>query len=249
MSESTRNDAMINGQCRVLASALTWPVEKSKLLYQGGSSNAYAVFTDLRKVRFTHHALGILSSATQRGGSAFLMFQIQSIVYPHVVDVAPSIHANNALAGFLAGILTAPFHTYWEIIKVRGMLPCRYTYLVSLRPMMARHAVFDGTFFGVNSYVGEYYQKHHHNNNTNTGIRFAIAAASASFTNLLFDVWKTRQMTLYPRIVPLWQVCASISFGPFVKNYLVKGTDLTLNWFAVGCIKDALFPTTNNNNK
>jgi len=237
-------EALLNGQSRMVASVLTWPVEKSKLLYQGGSR---AVLRDLTSLRTGHHLMGMASSAAQRGGSAFFMFQIQGLVYPLASrGLTPSLHVDQAMAGALAGSIAAPLHAYWELIKVRGSFPSSRAYWISLRPMLARHSVFDGAFFGVNSCCvaasedGDRRQRRYPHFN-HAGFRFALAAASASFANLVFDVWKTRQMREFPTVVPLRSVMAGMTVGSYARNYLLKGADLTVNWFAVGCIKEALF--------
>lgn len=228
-------DALSNGLSRVLASMITWPVEKSKLLYQAGVNNSPSgVWRDLTRLDMKIHIMGMSSSGCQRGGSAFIMFALQSQAYRLTHQATSSSPMNHALAGTLAGAMSAPFHTYWEIIKVRHELPCRRLYLTCLQPMILRHAVFDGTFFGVNALLLSEHQY-------TTGIRFAAAAASASLMNLVFDVWKTRQMAHFPHNVSLRQVFQSMTRRVFLTNYLVKGTDLALNWFVVGCLKEFLF--------
>jgi len=188
-----------------------------------------------------------MASACQRGGAAFLMFQLQASALPIVDGFSRNRHLDQALAGALAGLVTSPFHTVWEYAKINGTLPPnRAAYLVSLKPMMLRHAVFDATFFGSNSLCCS-----ENPNLSHAGVRFAVSAATASFANLLFDVWKTRQMKQVgmarglgggvPRALPLRSVVATMTLSGFLRNYLVKGTDLTANWFAVGCVKEALF--------
>lgn len=140
---------------------------------------------------------------------------------------------DQALAGAPGGTLSAPFHTYFELIKVRGHIPCVIAYFMPLRPMMMRHAVFYGTFFWINAGLAQH--------EYSAGIRFATAAATASFTNLLLDVWKTRQMAQFPRPVRFLSVVSSLRPTTFLSNYIVKGTDLTIHWFAVGCLKEAFF--------
>jgi hypothetical protein len=305
--------------CRMIASVITWPVEKSKLLYQGGivgggsgsssslSSSAAAKATSgsgslgggarggaptannfllLRNVvkRFfeipaTQHGVGMISSAIQRGGSAFFMFTCQSQVYNWTEGMSRSHIVDHCFAGFISGAITAPFHTYWELAKVRGGLPSSFTmYRSALLPMILRHAVFDGVFFGVSAAcdVNERHtlienSSNNDNNSTNTnryvttttssissprenegedpttilshsGVKFGLAAATASFANLLFDVWKTRRMELFPqRVGFMTGVVQTMKVSSFLTNYLIKGTDLTVNWFVVGCLKDHVF--------
>jgi hypothetical protein len=223
-------EAFVNSQSRMLASALTWPIEKSKLVHQGGGK----IHQVMLKLPLAQHATGMLSSGLQRGGSAFLMFYLQSHIYQTTKGSTSSHVADQALAGALSGTLSAPFHTFWELIKVRGTMPCRGSYTTCLTPMIYRHAIFDATFFGVHSSLEGY--------TPSSGVRFAAAAAASSFTNLIWDVWKTRQMQDYPVRISLRGVVVTMKWRSFLSNYLVKGTDLTANWFIVGCVKDFLFP-------
>ena len=218
----------MSGLSRAIASPLTWPVEKSKLLYQGGNRT---VIKSLVSLPTRHHGLGMMSSASQRGGSAFIMFQLQAFVYRATEGRTSSRVTDQAIAGFLSGMLSAPFHTYWELIKIRGKAPCIGSCWTSLKPMALRNAVFDGTFFGMNTLLED----------RHAGVRFGIAAATASLANLVFDVWKTLQMKHYPTRVYLRGVIVDMRWNSFLMNYLVKGTDLCVNWFAVGCIKDTFF--------
>ena len=228
-------EAFLNTYARIGASVLTWPIEKAKLLYQGGVHGGN-IFHRLTYLPVNQHAMGMLSSALQRGGSAFFMFYGQSHMYGLTKGSTDSMVLDQAFAGGLSGTLTAPFHTYWELIKVRGGLPCSRSYKMCLYPMAFRHAIFDATFFGVNSAVG---QEEYH-----SSIRFALAAASASCMNLLWDVWKTRQMEAFPKRVRFASIFWNMKWRSFVRNYLVKGTDLTANWFVVGCLKEQLFSAT-----
>ena len=97
--------------------------------------------------------------------------------------------------------------------------------------MAFRNAVFDGTFFGMNTLLEDQH----------AGVRFGIAAATSSLVNLVFDVWKTLQMKHYPTRVYLRGVIVDLRWSSFLMNYMVKGTDLSVNWLAVGCIKEAFF--------
>lgn len=242
-------EAFINTYARIGASALTWPIEKTKLLYQGSSTTPTSansasitgrqscnmIINRLIQLPIQQHMMGIVSSGLQRGGSAFFMFYTQSQILQYTNQVTPSPVLDQAIAGGVSGAITAPFHTYWELIKVRGTMPSFGAYRTCLYPMLFRHAIFDATFFGVNTAVGT--------DTTHAGVRFALAAASASFMNLIWDVWKTRQMEYYPKRVWLAQgVLASMTMRSLLSNYLVKGTDLTANWFAVGCFKEIFFP-------
>lgn len=285
------DEARQSAIARFWASAATWPVEKSKLIYQGrrqdrtlnpnlsmmkenagnkkewaqnykrtrryqaSSHSSFSSSVRDVKERFVslpmkHHLLGVISSSMQRGGSAFLMFYSQSHVHQVTKGMTGYNNCDHAMAGALSGLLSAPFHTYWELIKVRGAIPNTIqSYLVCLRPMLWRHSVFDGTFFGVNAFVSDVQQRQMQEENSSypssSGFRFALSAASASFANLWFDVWKTRQMKAYPKRVHLYRsilVPMHMMTKSFWSNYLVKGTDLSVNWFVVGCIKDYLFP-------
>ena len=276
------DEARQNAVARFWASATTWPVEKSKLIYQGRRQNNAQQTTSvpsmekvtnenswkrdrqhqtqsssLSQVRYVtqrfvslplkHHVLGVTSSGLQRGGSAFLMFYAQSHVYEVTTGMTGYACSDHAVAGALSGLLSAPFHTYWELIKVRGTIPNALScYFICLGPMLLRHGVFDGTFFGVNSYLLDQQRQDNSNLPKSSGFRFAMAAASASFTNLWFDIWKTLQMKLYPKRMRLYRgvmIPMHWMTRSFWSNYLVKGTDLTVNWFAVGCLKDYLFPS------
>jgi hypothetical protein len=222
-------EAFVNSHSRMLASVLTWPIEKSKLVYQGGGQ-----IHQVLKLPLAQHASGMISSGLQRGGSAFLMFYLQSNIYQATKGGTSSHVADQALAGALSGALSAPFHTFWELIKVRGTMPCQGSYITCLTPMVCRHVVFDATFFGVHSSLEGY--------TSSSGLRFAAAAALSSFTNLVWDVWKTRQMQDYPVRISFRGVVVTMKWRSFLSNYLVKATDLTANWFVVGCVKDFLFP-------
>jgi hypothetical protein len=347
------DDALRNSYARMAASAMTWPIEKCKLLYQaqsmssssssstssaaiqnaptrtcpqatanpvvggGAATNrisiiniggAVTVANRFVTLPWTHHVMGITSSALQRGGSAFFMFYAQSTIYDHVLtwrthplttttsddEHGPLSHqhqqqhhqqqqynnnnnnnfiGNQALAGFLSGMITAPFHTYWELIKVRGTFPTHRLYLLALPPMICRHAIFDGIFFGTQATlvhlaatgsrvptsdvapqkVGEdeggtggwtTTTQVAQQLSSSSGIRFGLSAALASMGNLLWDVWKTRQMSV-PSAIPstslrrtplrrvffLRDVVGTMTVPSFWRQYLVKGTDLTANWF------------------
>ena len=216
-----------NSQARMVASALTWPVEKSKLLFQ-----ASRPVSSFWKLPLRHHVMGMVSSSLQRGGSAFLMFYTQSKLSNVLHSTTSSPVVNQSLAGALGGTVSAPFHTYWELIKVRGTLPSFKIYHLSLVPMLFRHGVFDGTFFAVHALCPSDY---------GSGVRFAASAATASFTNLVFDVWKTRGMQEFPKHVRFRAVVKSLPPRVFLANYVVKGAELSTNWFVVGCIKDHCF--------
>jgi hypothetical protein len=102
---------------------------------------------------------------------------------------------------------------------------------MSLRPMMLRHGVFDCTFFTSNSFF----------ENLKSSDRFCIAAATASFTNLFFDIWKTQQMTHAPHRVAFGYILSSFTVSRFISNYAVKGADLSANWYVTGLVKDNFF--------
>jgi hypothetical protein len=253
-----KDEALRNSLARFGASLLTWPIEKSKLIFQGQRHSLplpqgqqqqryiAAVAKSFRSIPLNQHLMGMLSSGLQRGGSAFIMFYAQSHVYRVTTGTMPSPTLDHAMAGALSGALSAPFHTYWELIKVRGSLPTTWSsYTMCLRPMVLRHGIFDATFFGVTTHL-LLLERDNGYSVSSSGIRFAVAAATASFTNLWFDVWKTRQMQHAPktRIRLFRGVILPMHWGStnFWSNYLVKGTDLTVNWFVVGCFKDILFP-------
>jgi len=207
-----------------------------------------------------NHIMGMASSSLQRGGSAFLMFHLQGHAYQWTCGISPKAGSpriantvDHTIAGALSGALSAPFHTVWELIKVRGtwhassqnrdsksilrlLLPPDHAfqmYRSCLLPMICRHAIFDATFFGVNASLSQ--------SSFSSAQRFALGAASASFTNLLWDVWKTRKMEAYPKNIRFIEVARSFRLRTFFAHYLVKGTDLTANWFAVGYVKDRMY--------
>lgn len=245
------------------ASALTWPIEKSKLLYQGGgtTTNASGVVRRLIALPLPQHALGMLSSSFQRGGSAFFMFACQQQIYTTFIGTSspPSPSSslksvlNHMLAGAVSGALTAPFHTYWELAKVRGhLLYFNNTsnngwklYQTCLVPMIFRHAIFDGVFFGVSTasdVLGQQDDNGSNNFMSHAGVKFGLSAATASLANLVWDVWKTRRMEAFPmRIGFVTGVLQTMTLKSFLLNYAVKGTDLTVNWFVVGCLKEHNF--------
>jgi hypothetical protein len=172
------------------------------------------------------------ASCTQRGGSAFLMFFMQENINVYTAGTTPYTPINEAIAGATAGVVSAPFHTYWELMKVQIGKPVTFAaYKAALLPMVLRHSVFDGTFFFVNEICSEY----------SSAIKFGASAATASFCNLIFDVWKTQRMHRFPQRTSLWFVLSSLRVSNFASNYLVKGFDLTLNWCVVGLIKDKYF--------
>lgn len=217
-----------NALCRCLASFLTWPIEKSKLIYQ---AEGMPIVSRLIVIPTASHIRGALASCAQRGGSAFLMFFIQGKMNVYTSSISISKSVNEAVAGALAGLISAPFHTYWELMKIRlGQPVTMSSYRAALLPMMLRHSVFDGSFFYVNDLFSDY----------SSATRFGLAAASASFCNLIFDVWKTQRMHRYPQHTPLFRVLASLRISTFLSNYVVKGIDLTANWTVVGIIKDSL---------
>lgn len=218
--------AQTNSIARFCASAITWPVEKTKLNFQGGLTPLSAARA-MASLSMKQHSFGMAASSLQRGGSAFLMFYTQSSVYKYTRGVSGRKFTDEALAGALSGAISAPFHTFWEIIKVKGVAPTLQSLKLSLFPMLLRHSVFDATFFAVYSLFEDY----------SSGIRFALAGASGSCTNLLFDLWKTRQMESAVK-VPLFRVYKSLTIGSFALQYLVKGSELAINWFVVGCVKE-----------
>lgn len=331
-------EALRNSYARMAASALTWPIEKCKLIFQaqstttsssslpslpstsisttgihnatttktrtfpppGGNRNSSNALIGVARrfvsLPWTHHIIGISSSSVQRGGSAFLMFYVQSSIYDNTIIRRPSHdqqriqqheHCNGnyhyicdqTVAGVFSGMVTAPFHTYWELIKVRGSLPTSTRmYVLALLPMTYRHAIFDGLFFGTQATLTQLggvkpqplgvSQVHPsdvvtpekvqevggwnadmvlHQLSSSSGVRFGISAAVASLGNLLWDVWKTRQMsvpsTLTPstvlskighpirRIYFFRDIVQTMTVQCFWRQYLVKGTDLTANWF------------------
>ena len=127
-------------------------------------------------------------------------------------------------------------------------------YKTALYPMILRHAIIDGVFFGVFTACDVWSKDLHHDDQqrkytsmmsgvlSHSGFKFGLAAASASFVNLLFDVWKTRTMQSFPtRVQFVRGVVYTMTPASFLSNYLVKGTDLTVNWFVVGCLKDHVF--------
>jgi len=230
---------------RMAASALTWPVEKSKLIFQGASQQRATIGSVMRRLLATsptNHVLGMTSSGLQRGMSAYFMFYFQGHTYGAVKGTTGMYAADQALAGAVSGTMTAPIHTVWELIKVRGSavgkawkLPKHslHMYSTCLVPMVCRHGIFDGIFFGVTAVIAPYSES--------SGIRFAAAAATASFANLLWDVWKTQQMQEYPKRISFRQIVRPLTWRGFLAQYIVKGVDLTANWFAVGVIKDRYF--------
>ena len=157
------------------------------------------------------------------------MFFIQGELKEYTSGITRFESINEAAAGVMAGVVSAPFHTYWELMKVRTGCPvCIQSYKVALLPMILRHSVFDGTFFFVNDIFSNY----------SSAVRFGTAAASASFCNLLFDVWKTQRMHRFPRHTSFYSVLSTLRFSTFLSNYAVKGIDLSFNWFVVGLVKD-----------
>lgn len=174
----------------------------------------------------------ISASCTQRGSSAFLMFYLQDEINVVTQDVTRFKAVNEGVAGLLAGVVSGPFHAYWELMKVRIGQPINMpVYRAALAPMILRHGVFDGSFFFVNELLSGY----------SSAIKFASAAASASFFNLVFDVWKTQRMHRFPQPTSFWFVLSSIRFSSFASNYAIKGVDLSFNWFVVGIMKDHFF--------
>mmetsp|Transcript_23468 Transcript_23468/g.34634 ORF Transcript_23468/g.34634 Transcript_23468/m.34634 type:complete len:234 (-) Transcript_23468:314-1015(-) len=215
-----------NATCRFSASFFTWPVEKSKLIFQ---AEGVPVFSRLFAIPLRSHLQGALASCTQRGSSAFLMFYLQHEINIITNNVTPYKALDEGLAGVLAGLVSGPFHTYWELMKVRIGQPVTIpVYRAALAPMMLRHGVFDGSFFFVNEILSEY----------SSAVRFSSAAAAASFCNLVFDVWKTQRMHRFPQPTSFWFVVSSMRMSSFLSNYAIKGLDLSFNWFMVGLIKD-----------
>jgi hypothetical protein len=229
-SNDTDNEASINAKSRFFASGITWPVEKSKLLYQGGvpARKLLPIFSSLS---FSHQITGIASSCIQRGVSAWIMFDLQRRIKSSTDKVTPFPVINDGIAGALAGTISAPFHTFWELLKVTGRIFTIQSYFVALKPMLFRHGVFDMSFFATTKYF----------ENESSSVKFALAAAFASFSNLLFDVWKTQQMEQFPKRVDFKSVLKELASRRYGSNYLMKGTDLSVNWFVVGIIKDHFF--------
>lgn len=183
------------------------------------------------KLSISSHGYGMISSSVQRGSSAYVMFYAQSKFTNITCGLTRRKEFDEGIAGFLSGVTSSPFHTYWELIKVTGKFPCSNSFLRSLKPMMFRHGVFDCIFFTVNkSLEGQH-----------SSLRFAISAATASFVNLMFDVWKTRQMEQFPKKVDLTSILKSFTVRSYFSNYFIKGIDLSFNWFIVGILKEILY--------
>lgn len=160
------------------------------------------------------------------------MFFVQGKLKLYTADTTRYAHVNEALAGAMSGAMSAPFHTYWELMKVQMGTPVTLqAYKTAILPMVLRHSVFDGTFFFVNDVFGDY----------SSAVKFGAAAASASFCNLVFDVWKTQRMHRFPQKTSFWFFLSSLRMSSFASNYFVKGVDLSVNWYMVGLIKDSFF--------
>lgn len=219
-----------NALCRFCASFVTWPIEKSKLIFQ---AQGLPILSRLISLPLRHHLQGAVASCTQRGGSGFLMFFIQGHLNGFTSESTSYKPVNEAIAGGMAGLVSAPFHTYWELMKVQIGKPVTIqAYKTALFPMIMRHSVFDGTFFFVNDVLSGY----------SSAVKFGTAAATASFCNLVFDVWKTQRMHRFPQKTSFWFMLSSLRLSTFASNYLVKGVDLSVNWYIVGLIKDACYP-------
>lgn len=228
MEKQGRDVPLNNAISRFCASFLTWPVEKGKLIYQ---AEGIPVVCRLSAISLQNHLRGALASCTQRGASAFIMFRLQNHASSYTKQATSFRTVNEGLAGILAGACSAPFHTYWELMKVQvGQPVTLQAYRMALLPMLLRHSVFDGTFF----YINDLFSGH------SSGFRFGVAAATASCFNLVFDVWKTQRMHRFPRHTSLLSVISSMHIYSFCSNYAVKGFELSLNWALVGTLKDLI---------
>lgn len=220
-----------SGLSRMVASALTWPVEKSKLLYQRGHGIKGTVKA-FNKVTVAHHMTGIVSSAAQRGTTTIVTFTIQGWIQENLKGQVGNAVVEHGIAGAVTGSFTAPFTAWLEPLKIRGEhMRSSRMFFRSMTPMILRNGVFEGVFFAMNKYL----EDHH------AGIRFAAASASASFMNLTFDVWKTRVIQRYPSRVPLIGVLRVMTAREFFGNYIIKCTEVCLNWFFAGCMLEYCF--------
>ncbi|CAB9519138.1 expressed unknown protein [Seminavis robusta] len=222
---------------RSVASAGTWFVtEYPKLIFQRQQGQAHPIQSSIqiyRQTPWNHHLRGAVSSAAQRGSSAFLMFYGQAAISNAIFGTTTnSSWLSSGLAGFLGGGVSAVVHTLFEPLKIRHDQRLTWSiYKASLRPMMWRHALFDGTFFATTSLLQEY----------SYATQFGVSALAASTVNLTHDVWKTQFIRALPKRVRWITVVQGMTSTCFRQQLVVKAADLGFNWWVTGLLFAALF--------
>lgn len=278
---TTSNDtAWRKALTRSMASAATWFVtEYPKLIFQQQQQTQQqhdhhhrttkSIFGSTLQIYsetpWKNHVRGALSSAAQRGSSAYIMFYGQATISNLIM---PKNKNNNdqqqqqstwyyaGIAGLIGGGLSALVHTLFEPIKIRQEPLTWPVYRASLWPMAWRHALFDGTFFASCALLQQQGKDYHFS----YAMQFGISALAASTVNLTHDVWKTQFIQALPCVSsPLEQqnqrqreqqqqrpikwitVVRSLTVTSFRQQLLVKAIDLGFNWWATGLLYAYLF--------
>lgn len=225
---------------RSVSSFFTWYCgEYPKLLIQSGK-DASQVMKAYRETEWTSHLRGSLSSASQRGASAFLMFYGNHYVSNSLGQPTDIAVVNAGMSGFISGGLSSFVHTVFEPLKIRLERQAfskswQYSmniYYRSLIPMFWRHALFDAAFFATNAAVKD--QPY--------SIQFGISAFIASCVNLTHDVWKTKFIKALPRRISYLMVIQNMTFREYGKQLFFKSIDLGTNWFLTGLVLSSMYP-------
>ena len=188
---------------------------------------------------FKNHWRGALSSAGQRGSSAWIMFYGQAFISQTIYHGPDTTSGaipwwTAGLAGVFGGGISSLVHSLFEPIKIRHEPLSWRVYSASLWPMMWRHALFDGTFFATSSLLETNYSLSH-------ATQFGLSALVASTVNLSHDVWKTQYIKALPKRLQWLTVVRSLSWASFRQQLAVKGADLGFNWWLTGLLYGYLF--------
>lgn len=238
--KSGTKEPLQKATARGVSSFFTWYLsEYPKLLIQRGD-NVKEMVKSYRRTSLSGHLQGSLSSMSQRGASAFLMFYGQQYVSTNIVGSPTNIQMIDAgLSGFVSGGFSSFVHTIFEPIKIRiekKGVPFSINhgikiYTRSLIPMFWRHAIFDGVFFATNNLIQD--QPY--------SIQFAVSAFMASCANLTHDVWKTKLIRSLPHRVTYFMILRNMTFREYNKQLLWKAFDLSTNWFMTGLFFSCFF--------
>lgn len=250
------SNTSITVMCRGVTSFVWFPMERMKLLVQNttlmSSNSASAADRSKKLIQVWSRSLylGCFASLSQRTLSSGLMLYGQHVMSPLTEDATSYKVVNQGMAGFFSGViggaLQAPFEHYKirrSIVKVPAMsLTGLQGVRVAILPMMLRHGVFDGTFFATKEAASLA------DPTLSQASLFALSAVTASATNILFDVWKTRACAAFPSNVSLFSLVQEVGKSPttYCTQLAVKGMELSGNWFLTGlCVSMVLGLTLN----
>ena len=242
---------------RSMASFGTWfCTEYPKLILQQQQQHRHSnskspllvkSFQIYKATPWQHHLKGAVSSAGQRGSSAWIMFYgqafiSQSLYHDQDRNGQQPPWWTAGIAGALGGGISSLVHSIFEPIKIRHEPFSWRIYKASVWPMMWRHALFDGTFFATSTLMDSSEQY-----SFSYATQFGLSALAASAVNLTHDLWKTQYIRALPRRLKWVTVVQSLSRKSFRQQLVVKAADLGFNWWVTGLLYAYLF--VNNHNR